>query len=154
MTLYAQVRDGTATAVKLPDTAKRLDGTGWVSGLSSYADDATLKACGYYPYQLASPPTTTSSQVAVSVGPVYDSKTDTVVDTWTVRAKTADEVTADTATTNRTALQTNLTTDLAAMQTIINTPNAQINPAAAIKDIARMLRRLGRVALNDYRGTD
>ncbi len=154
MTRYAQVLDGTATEKQFPGMAQRLDTREWVA--FTYADEATRNACGWYSFEPAPAPTVTSSQIAVHVGPVYDSKTGAVADTWVVRAKSADELAADTAITNRTALQTNLTTDLAAMQTIINDTNANINanPAARMKDIARMLRRLGRVALNDYRGTD
>ncbi len=154
MTRYAQVLDGTATEQRLPGMAQRLDTGEWVA--FTYASEADRNACGWYSFEPVPAPSVTSSQIAVRVGPVYNAQTDTVTDTWTVRAKTADELAVDTATTNQTAIQTNLTTDLAAMQAIINDTNANINanPAARMKDIARMLRRLGRVALNDYRGTD
>ena len=53
---------------------------------------------------------------------------------------------------NQRAIEANIEQDLAAMQLILDTPNADINgnPAARIKDIARMCKRLGRSALDDY----
>jgi hypothetical protein len=63
--------------------------------------------------------------------------------------------TEQTASNNKSAIETNLTSDMAAMQAIIDNTNANINanPAVPIKDIARMLKRLGRTALKDYTGT-
>lgn len=56
---------------------------------------------------------------------------------------------------NRSAIETNLLQDLATMQTIIDTANATINasPASYIKDIARAIRRLDRMALAKFDGT-
>jgi hypothetical protein len=67
------------------------------------------------------------------------------MDTWTPESAT-----------NRATIEVNLEQDLAAMQTIIDTANATINasPAAHIKAIARNLRRLDRIALGQYDGTD
>lgn len=78
------------------------------------------------------------------------------------RAYTAAEnAAADTAAnielskTNRGAIEANILQDLATMQTIIDTPNATINssPASYIKDIARAMRRLERMALAKFDGT-
>jgi len=57
---------------------------------------------------------------------------------------------------NQRAIETNLAQDLEAMQAILDTPNATINsnPAAVIKDIARMNKRLGRTAIDDYSEAD
>ena len=58
---------------------------------------------------------------------------------------------------NRRTIEQRLTDDLAAMQAIINTPNASLDTAAlrkAIKDQARALRRLIRHALAAYDATD
>jgi hypothetical protein len=67
----------------------------------------------------------------------------------------ADQIRVLTDGTNQTAIETNLRTDMAAMQAVIDTPNATLNtsPAAALKDIARNLKRLDRTALKDYTGT-
>lgn len=58
---------------------------------------------------------------------------------------------------NRRTIEQRLTDDLAAMQAIIDTPNASLDTAAlrkAIKAIARAERRLIRHALAAYDGTD
>jgi len=57
---------------------------------------------------------------------------------------------------NKSSIQTNLEQDLDAMQAIVDMTNSEINnnPAAVIKDIARMNKRLGREALGDYSEAD
>lgn len=58
---------------------------------------------------------------------------------------------------NRRTIEQRLTDDLAAMQTIIDTPNQSMDTAAlrkAVKDQARALRRLIRHALAAYDGTN
>lgn len=56
---------------------------------------------------------------------------------------------------NKRTIEEALAVDLTAMQTIIDTANATINagPAAYIKDIARAIRRLDRMALGQFDGT-
>jgi hypothetical protein len=67
---------------------------------------------------------------------------------------------------NQSAIETNLNQDMVVMQTIIDTTNASIvvttlpqaqqaarDALTRDKDIARMLKRLGRTALKDYTGT-
>lgn len=65
---------------------------------------------------------------------------------------------------NKTAIETNLEQDQAAMQAIIDTPNVSFTTVAQsqtamrdiqrqLKDAARNLKRLNRVALGDYDGT-
>ena len=58
--------------------------------------------------------------------------------------------------TNKSAIQTNLEADLVLMQAILDDTNANINsnPAARIKEMCRMLKRLGRTAINDYSEAD
>lgn len=135
----------------VPDSGKRLDTGQWVSGLP-VASAAVQQACGWYTVtDVAKPadtPTTTNDRSLTVVGGVP-----TV--TWTQRAKTAAEQTADTANTNQASVVTNLNQDMVAMQAIIDATNATINanPAQYIKDIARMNRRLGRRALSDYTGS-
>jgi len=57
---------------------------------------------------------------------------------------------------NKSTIETNLAEDLDAMQVIIDTPNADLraDPSQEIKDIARAVRRLTRMALDDYSGTE
>jgi hypothetical protein len=75
--------------------------------------------------------------------------------TWTQRPWTAGELADRQATVNRSAITTNLAQDMADIQLIIDSTNASINsnPAVAIKALARMMRRLGRFAVNDLTGT-
>jgi len=58
--------------------------------------------------------------------------------------------------TNQSAIETNLGQDLVIMQAIIDATNASINsnPAPHIKNMARMLKRLGRTAIKDYSEAD
>lgn len=53
---------------------------------------------------------------------------------------------------NKSTIETNLEADLAAMQAIIDDTNANINtnPAQRIKSIARAVRRLTKMTLEDY----
>lgn len=110
------------------------------------------QVCGYFlvteVVRPADTPTNTTDRSLTLVGNVP-----TV--TWTSRAKTQAEIDAATVDTNRSAIITNLTSDMAAIQGIIDATNASINsnPAAAIKTICRMLRRLGRNDLNDFTGS-
>ena len=80
----------------------------------------------------------------------------TPTETWTVRPKTQEEIDAATASENQKAIVTNLEEDMANMDAILAMTNADINanPAAVIKEICRMNKRLGRTALNDYTGVD
>jgi len=58
---------------------------------------------------------------------------------------------------NRRSIEDRLTDDLAAMQAIVNTPNASLDTAAmrqAVKAQARALRRILRHVLAAYDGTD
>ena len=58
---------------------------------------------------------------------------------------------------NRRTIEQRLTDDLAAMQAIVNTPNASLDTAAmrqAVKAQARALRRILRHVLAAYDGTD
>ena len=79
---------------------------------------------------------------------------------WTVRETDvlaeypAEDDTPETV--NKSAIETNLAQDLDAMQAILDTANSTINenPAAFLKDIARMNKRLGRTAIGDYSEAD
>lgn len=151
--MYALVIDGTVEAVQssLPGAARRLDTQEWVSPDGGLENGTVTEqeACGWFVVvDVAKPADTPTTTFDRSVGLVAGDPT--VV--WTERPKTAEELAAVTASTNQSAILTNLASDLAAMQTIINTANGSINAPAAIKDIARMLRRLGRLAVNDLTG--
>jgi hypothetical protein len=59
-------------------------------------------------------------------------------------------------TANKSEVETNLEEDLAAMQAVIDQTNEQLraDPSQEIKDIARAVRRLIRMALDDFSGTE
>lgn len=56
---------------------------------------------------------------------------------------------------NESTIETNLASDLAAMQAIINETNSDLrtDPSQEIKDIARAMRRTIRMALQQFDGT-
>jgi hypothetical protein len=149
---YALVTSGTVQSEGgLPASARRLDTQEWVMGLAT-APVNLQQATGWYLVKdVAKPADTQTNTTDRSVTLVAGVPTVT----WTSRPKTQAEIDAATATTNNAAIVDNLNQDMAKMQTTIDTANATINanPAAFIKDIARMNRRLGRKALNDYTGS-
>jgi hypothetical protein len=78
------------------------------------------------------------------------------------RAYTGDEIAFATSyaasltqDTNKSTIQTNLASDLAAMQAIIDQTNADLrtDPSQEIKDIARGMRRLIRMTLQNFDGS-
>jgi hypothetical protein len=150
--MYALVTNDTVESYgSLPQSARRLDTNEWVLGLAD-ATTTLQQACGYYLV-------TTTPRPADTADTTYDYsitlQAGIPTETWTARPKTADEIAAATAQTNQASIVTNLQQDMVAIQAIIDDTNANINanPAARIKDMCRMLRRLGREALNDYTGT-
>jgi hypothetical protein len=71
-------------------------------------------------------------------------------------ARAVAEAALRTETVNKGAIEANIIQDLAAMQTIIDTSNSVLNdtPASAIKDVARAIRRLDRMMLAKFDGTN
>ena len=57
---------------------------------------------------------------------------------------------------NKSTIETNLDADLAAMQAILDQANADLraDPSQEVKDIAKAVRRLVRMALDDFSGTE
>ena len=64
--------------------------------------------------------------------------------------------TVETEESNKSTIETNLEEDLDAMQAILDQDNAALrdDPSQEIKDIARANRRLIRMALDDFTGTE
>lgn len=150
---YALVDNGTIDAEQgaLPDSARRLDTDEWVMGLPDAPVDLQHATGWYEVVDTPRPPETatdTTDRTLSLVGGVP-----TV--TWVQRPKTAEEIAADEARANHSAIVDNLNQDMTKMQATIDATNATINsnPAPWIKDIARMNRRLGRLALNDLDGS-
>jgi hypothetical protein len=150
---YAFVEAGTVEAEgALPQSARRLDTGQWVMGLRD-APVELQQATGWFEVTDVDKPADTATHT-------YDRSITLVAGvptvTWTQRLKTAEETAAATASTNQASIVTNLNQDMVAIQTILDTANATLNsnPAAHIKTMGRMLRRLGRTALNDYTDDD
>jgi hypothetical protein len=150
---YALVDDGTIEAEgPLPQSARRLDTGQWVMGLHT-APVELQEATGWLEVVDVERPADTATHT-------YDRSITLVAGvptvTWTQRLKTAEETAAATAATNQASIVTNLNQDMVAVQAILDTANATINanPAAHIKTMGRMLRRLGRTALNDFSDDD
>jgi len=150
---YAQIVDDTIQSVgRLPNSARRLDDGAWVMGLAD-ASVELQQATGWFEVVDVPRPDDTATTTHDHSIELLDG-TPTVV--WTERDKTPDELANEQEQDNRTAIEANLADDLIAIQAIIDSTNADINsnPAARIKTMARMLRRLGRFAVNDLSGTD
>ena len=86
------------------------------------------------------------SNTRTDVHAVYDAEGN-VVESSEVVVDITEEV-------NQSAIEENLAQDLEVMQTILDTDNAALNVAAAVKDIARMNKRLGHTAIQDYSDVD
>lgn len=152
MTVYAFVQNDTIEAVGgLPRSARRLDTQEWVMGLAS-APVGLQQACGWYEVVDATRPAddaTTTYDRSVT----WDGKT--VAVTWTARPKTALELAADTANTNRATIQTQATDALAANRTflgIASPTNAQT--LAQVKALTRQNQGIIRLLLNELDGTN
>jgi hypothetical protein len=150
---YAFVEADTIEAEgALPLSARRLDNQAWVMGLAA-APVELQQATGWFQVTDVAKPADTATHT-------YDRSLTLVSGvptvTWTQRLKTAEETAAATAATNEASIVTNLNQDMVAVQAILDTANATINqsPAAHIKTMGRMLRRLGRTALNDFSDDD
>lgn len=72
---------------------------------------------------------------------------------WTLRPWSAEELTAKAAEKAEKTIEDALDTALTDLQTIIDTPNASLSAAPAIKTIARAVRRLIRLQLRRLDGT-
>lgn len=149
--MYAFIQNNVIQSVSglLPLSARRLDTGEWVLGLSD-APAEMQQACGYYEVvETAEPAPSNASMVVESTVDLVNGVPTMV---WSERAMTIEEQQAATEASNRSAIETNLIADLAAMQAIIDDTNANINtnPASRIKSQARVLRRLVKMTLNDY----
>lgn len=145
MTEYAHVDEqGVITPGGVPDSIILPDGS-VVTGLDG-ADAETLEMYGYYPVSPVYEPLDAHEHHGL---PIYTFDGEVVTATHPAEPDSQEQQ-------NQSAIQTNLTQDLEAMQLILDSTNATINqnPAVHIKNIARMNKRLGRVALGDYSEAD
>jgi hypothetical protein len=114
--MYAYVVDAVVeTVASKPSNLTRLD-TGDKPLFSPYIDEATLNACGWYTVSDPGAPVfSPATHVLEPRVAVYDVPSDTVAWSYTVRALTAQELTAIQQQATRTANTATLT-DLAAIQ--------------------------------------
>lgn len=161
---YALVTDGSIKSEGgLPASARRLDTDQWLmpNGGLTNASTAEQQACGYYLVTDTARPddtaTKTSDRSLTLVAGVP-----TV--TWTQRDKTADEITAATASTNHDTLLTQAVTAMATLQGYIDQSPVTVGSLAqaqtvcrglqqAVQFEAQVLRRLIRLAANQLDGS-
>ena len=75
---------------------------------------------------------------------------------WVVRPWTVEELTSQAASANQKTIEQKLATRLGDMQAILDQTNAAIrtDPSQEVKDLARAVRLLTRLQLNQYDGVD
>jgi hypothetical protein len=151
----------------LPESARRLDTGDWVLGLREYGTVEQQQACGYFEVVDTPRPADTATDTYVrSLELVAGIPTET----WTARPWTAEELASKAQVAVETTLRSNpqthidvLVASLAALQTLVDTPNATINasPASYVKGVARELMaaerrlvRLFRLSLGVLDSTD
>jgi hypothetical protein len=144
--MYAQVTDNAITATRgnLPPSARRLDDGRWVLGLPT-APTALVEACGWYAVADVAAPAVTAAEVAVQSLAVVDGRP---VHQWTVRAKTADELAADTAATVSTDLRTKMRAALADNATFLALASpTQAQTLAQVRRLTRQTNALIRATV-------
>jgi hypothetical protein len=150
--MYALVVNNTIQSVgRLPDSARRLDTRQWILGLPDAGVSAHV-ACGYFPVSRnARPvdtPITTWERSFTLVGGVP-------TETWTERAKNADELAATQASANSDALRAQAEAKLVDNRTFlaIGSPsNAQV--LAQVRSLTQQMNGLIRLLTEKLDGTD
>lgn len=143
---YALVIDNAIQSLgALPRAARRLDTREWVLGLREYGTVEQQQACGYFAVVDTPRPADTADTTHERSVELLDG-TPTVV--WAARAKTPDELAAQTAEANRTTIEQQARTALNgnAAFLAIATPTAAQN-AAQIKALTRQVNGLIRLVL-------
>lgn len=161
MTTYALVIDNQIEAVgSLPNSARRLDTGDWVMGLDTAPPDLVAATGWTEVVDTARPADTATTTHDRSVTLVAGVPTVT----WASRTKTAEEQAGDTRQANRTAIEDAARTAMANLQTIIDSADVTFTTVAGaqtamrqiqagLRTVARVERRLIRLALNDLDGT-
>lgn len=146
------IEDVITTLGSLPNSARRLDTQEWVLGLPT-ADVELQQATGWFEVVEAEAPKNTDTLVYEQSFVLVDGIPTRV---WTERPKTPEELTQEQEAANVTVIITDLNADMAAMQVILDDTdeNINVNPAQRIKQMAQMLRHLGRLTTNDLSGVD
>jgi hypothetical protein len=144
--MHAHVSEGVVDQVGRPPRLA-YDGTRWWDLRA--LDPEVLAMVGWFPVTEAARPADTPT---TTWDATYTAAGDVVTQAWVQRAKTPQELAAQTEQANMTSIEANLRQDLAAMQTIVDTANATIkaDPQVYIKDLARALRRIDKMVLGDF----
>lgn len=138
----------------LPRAARRLDTGQWVTPPPDGWTDTLAAACGWLPV-VESP--RSADTATDTYEPTYTVDGATVVQSWTLRPWTAEELAAKAEQAANEALRAtvkaiinDLRAEKARAQTVIDTPNATINtsPAPHIKDVARAAKRIADAAID------
>lgn len=155
MTLYAHIAGAAVEHVgALPHAARRLDTGQWVTPPPDGWTGELAAACGWLPVVESPRPADTATDTHE---PTYTRDGQTVVQSWTPRPWTAEELAAqaeqaayDAQRLTLKAIITDLRAEKSRAQTVIDTPNATIktNPAPYIVDVARAAKRIADAAID------
>lgn len=140
---FAQVTDTTITTIsgRLPNRARRIDNDNWIEAFPD-ASVALREACGWYEIIDVPRPADTATTTHDRTVEIVNG-TPTVV--WTPRPKTQSELDAETAQTNRTAIDDAITAALAELQQIVDFPAVGAVPdgtmtTAQLSNVMRAMR--------------
>jgi hypothetical protein len=149
--MFAHVAAGIVDSVGNPPQLVFVDGRWW--DLRD-RDPVTLALVGWYTVTEATRPADTATHTST---PVFTFNGTTVVQSWTVVAKTAEQIADDLAQSNANTIRQLLNDTMPTLDTITNTTNANMTgntAAAAIKDEARAIRRVIRLLTNNLAATN
>ncbi len=149
--MFAHVTAGIVDGVGQPPILVQQDGRWWDLRAR---DAATLALVGWYTVQETTRPVDTATHTST---PVFTFNATVVVQSWTVVAKTAEQIASDLATSNSNTIRQLLNDTMPILDTITNTTNANMTgntAAAAIKDEARALRRIIRLLTDNLTATN
>lgn len=149
--MYAHVTAGTVDSVGQPPQLVYQDGRWW--DLRD-RDPVTLALVGWYLVTETTRPADTATNTSTAA---YTFNGSAVVQSWTVVAKTPEQIAADTAASNSNTIRQLLNDTMPILDTITNTTNANMSgntAAAAIKDEARAIRRIIRLLTDNLAATN
>jgi hypothetical protein len=147
------VEDAIISVGGLPTAARRLDTGEWVNPNNGEWTEAEAAACGYLPVVTTPRPpdtdTTTHDYAVVLISGVPTEQ-------WTARPKTPDEITAATYAENEEGITADLEQAIVDLQVLLDTVNSAINdnPAAHIKDVARVLKKVCRSLTESFESAE
>jgi hypothetical protein len=147
---YAHVTSGTVDAITVKPPQTVFANGRWYDLRT--LDAATLALAGWYVVAEAARPADTATTTTVAA---YALSGGVVVQSWQTIPKTAAQIAAESAETNRQSIESALDAQLVELQATIDATNATINSNAAahIKVLARAARRIIRLLIRRLDGT-